>query len=99
MDQDHTVVVEQPAPDAADVKVRRGKAAKSLPSGPVPSKIPNNLSASGAADLARQIERFWAADGWAVRCWTVPVGTSEHGAVYGVRSDLINGHPRGKINA
>jgi hypothetical protein len=79
-----------------DAKARRRKG-QSVPSFTLPAKVPNSLSAAGATALARRIERFWAAEGYSVRTWTIPVVSSEHGSTMGVRSNLINGFPRARL--
>lgn len=50
-----------------------------------------------AETLARKISRYWRNKGHQVRAWVEPIPGTEGEPMYQVRSDLINGAPRGSI--
>jgi hypothetical protein len=56
--------------------------------------IPDHLTPAGAHILAERLRQHWAARGHtvAVRVQSFP-GSTHHGAVSGVRSDLVRGLP------
>lgn len=61
--------------------------------------MPDMLSLSGATELARRIEAFWAAKGAKVEArieaFTMPgQDGSLKGTLYSVRSDMIGGSPK-----
>ena len=55
----------------------------------------DSLSLERAGTLARKIERVWAASGYAVRAWVEPIPGIENETLYQIRSDMVNGLPRG----
>lgn len=47
----------------------------------------------GAHGLADRIRRYWAAKGFAVEVWLVSGTVDDHGTMFMVRSNLLNGLP------
>lgn len=67
---------------------------------PTPLKGGDLCSKNGAEELARMIKRKWAKLGYDVAVTVEPVSCrSDSGrAVYAVRSDMIGGVPRTRLN-
>jgi hypothetical protein len=51
------------------------------------------MSAKGAQLLAARIERYWRKRGYNVQTRIVHEGEISNSSVYGVRTNLVNGHP------
>lgn len=60
----------------------------------------DHCSKPGAEKLAAGIRNHWRGLGFDVKAFVVEVGFSQtaRSVVYAVRSDLVNGLPRGMIN-
>ncbi len=49
-----------------------------------------------AERLRGRVERYWKKRGYEVESWTEQTGHRDHGgSIWAVRSDLVNGYPRG----
>lgn len=60
------------------------------------SESPNFFNQNMAARLAGRIEKYWRDRGYTVTVWTERVaGMRDAGEGYCVRSDLLDGKPRG----
>jgi hypothetical protein len=60
--------------------------------------IPNNLSRSGANELARRLQVYWAERGYIVETRVKIVRDLNGDLAYTVESDMVNGRPRRKAN-
>lgn len=59
--------------------------------------IEQTLTHSGATRLALIITNYWMARGYQPTVTVEPVRISPERNVWGVRSDMINGHPQKKL--
>lgn len=77
--------------------IRRGNVVQTAPKGPVPTTKQDWTSRAGAQRLAKRIEAYWRAKGATVTCTTMAEGVlnSPDVAHHVVRSDMVNGLPRG----
>lgn len=59
--------------------------------------VQDHCTETGAKRLAARIERYWQAHGYMVRCKIIKEGyqVTMRGARADLRSDMINGWPRG----
>ena len=55
------------------------------------------LSRPGAEVLAQRIVHYWFARGFVIQTQVIPSSVF-HDIVWVVRSDMLNGHPRGQRN-
>jgi hypothetical protein len=61
---------------------------------------------TGAQEIARRIRKKWAVQGWKVNVWVEPMQVPDSAQakegktrkIYIVRSDMINGVPRERVN-
>lgn len=59
------------------------------------ARLPDLTRKQNAEGLKHRIERYWREQGKRVRCWVEPIGNDNCYEHFAVRSDMLNGLPRG----